>query len=150
LRKDKAAALHEAEILLQSSVRALVDGSTTEMCDDWWAPESPDATAVLTVEPAAPVGELWILSSRGGVYNQEHDLTSGVLKRDRGTTRVRISLTTASGAKTDLIVRLNNYPNWTVVAPSVSEPVAKIEIRSLDFVGQGPALAGVKAFKTGW
>ena len=67
LRRDKAAALRAAEIPLQSSVPALVTSAGTEKCGDWWAPESPNATAELTVEPARSITELWILASRGGV-----------------------------------------------------------------------------------
>ena len=44
LRREKAAALRAAEIPLQSSVPALLDGSATEICDDdWWAPEFADS-----------------------------------------------------------------------------------------------------------
>ena len=67
LRRDKVAALRAAEIPLQSSPPVLVTSSGTEKCGDWWAPEPPNATAELTVEPAQPVAELWVLASGGGV-----------------------------------------------------------------------------------
>ena len=139
LRREKAAALRAAEIPLQSSVPALLDGSATEICDDdWWAPELPTAAVDLTVEPAQPVAELWILASRGGAM------------RDRGTTRVRITFTTAAGSKSVNVAQLHNYPVWTVVKLPDSAPIAKIEIESVEYVGRGPALAQIKAFNKEW
>ena len=49
-----------------------------------------------------------------------------------------------------MLVRLHDYPDWTVVAPPDSGPIARIEIESLDFVGKGPAIAAVKAFRKEW
>ena len=141
LRRDKVAALRAAEIPLQSSPPALATSAGTERCGDWWVPESPNATAELTVEPAQPVVELWILASRGG---------GDVLRRFRGTTQVRIRFTSASGSQSEMLVRLHDHPDWTVVAPPDSGPIARIEIESLDFVGKGPAIAAVKAFRKEW
>jgi hypothetical protein len=36
------------------------------------------------------------------------------------------------------------------VNPAVTEPLSKISIQSVSFVGDGPALAAVKAFRAGW
>ena len=83
LRRDKVAALRAAEIPLRSSPPVLVTSSGTEKCGDWWAPEPPNATAELTVEPAQPVAELWVLASGGGVGDY-------LVRRDRGTTQARI------------------------------------------------------------
>ena len=53
-------------------------------------------------------------------------------------------------AQSEKVVRLHDYPDWTVVAPPDSGPIARIEIESLDFVGKGPAIAAVKAFRKEW
>ena len=143
LRRDKVAALRAAEIPLQSSPPVLVTSAGTEKCGDWWAPESPNATAALTVEPAEPVAELWILASGGGVGDY-------LVRRDRGTTEARVRFISASGSQSEKVVRLHDYPDWTVVAPPDSGPIARIEIESLDFVGKGPAIAAVKAFRKEW
>ena len=52
--------------------------------------------------------------------------------------------------QSEKVVRLHDYPDWTVVAPPDSGPIARIEIESLDFVGKGPAIAAVKAFRKEW
>ena len=149
LRRDKADALLAAEIPLASSIPAFEDGSMTEQCvDDWWSPDRPDATAELSVDPPAPVGELWILASRGGIDWRPGEVPGDA--RDRGTTQVRIKFISPTGSQSDQVVQLHNYPNWTVVLAADSGPVARIEIQSLGYVGKGPALAGVKAFKAGW
>ena len=138
LRKDKAEGLKAVEVPLKSDVSALVDGPTTERCDDWWAPDTPGATAEFSVASPTPVKEIWILSSRGGQ------------NRDRGATKARITVVGEAGQRAERIVSLHGYPYWTVVAPSDVGPVTRIEIEPLDFVGEGPALAGVKAFSRAW
>ncbi len=138
LRKDKAAALRAAEVPLRSAVPALTDGPATERCDDWWAPDRSDATAVLEPTTPAPVKEVWVLSSRGGKA------------RRRGTTRAALAFVGASGIRAERAAPLYEYPNWTVIeAPDVG-PLARIEVRSLAAVGEGPALAGVRAFDRPW
>jgi hypothetical protein len=143
LRRDKAVALRAAEIPLRSSIQALVDGPGTETCGDWWAPETPTAQAEFNLDPAKPIGELWILPSRGGP-------DPGGDKHPRGSARVQITFLTPAGGKNKMIVQLHDYPDWTVIKPPESGPIEKIEIETLEFVGEGPALAGVKAFKAGW
>ena len=138
LRKDRAAALRAAEVPLQSSIETLVDGPTDEKCDDWWAPDSPAAVAELTVQPASPIRELWILPSRGGSA------------RDRGTTEVRIRFVSESGAQRDETASLVDYPYWTVLSAPEIGPIARIEVQSLAYVGEGPALAGIRAFNRQW
>ena len=143
LRRDKVAALRAAEIPLQSSPPALVTSAGTERCGDWWAPESPNATAELTVEPAQPVAELWILASGGGAAI----ICSGAFaERPKCGSDSR----RRAEARARKLVRLHDYPDWTVVAPPDSGPIARIEIESLDFVGKGPAIAAVKAFRKEW
>ena len=66
-------------------------------------------------------------------------------RRERGSRFI-----SASGGRGQKIVRLHDYPDWTVVAPPDSGPIARIEIESLDFVGKGPAIAAVKAFRKEW
>ena len=143
LRRDKAAALRAAEIPLQSSAPVLVTSAGTEKCGDWWAPEPPNATAELTVAPAQPLAELWILASGGGAGDY-------LVWINHGTTQARIRFISASGAQSEKVVRLHHYPDWTVVAPPDGGPIARIEIESLDFVGKGPAIAAVKAFRKEW
>ncbi len=55
-----------------------------------------------------------------------------------------------AGSQSEKVVRLHDYPDWTVVAPPDSGSIARIEIESLDFVGKGPAIAAVKAFRKEW
>ncbi len=138
VRGDMAGKIQSAEIPLQSSTPALTSSWGTERCQDWWEPSRNDALAQIQVTPAQPVGELWILTSRGGPAE------------DRGTTRVRITYFAVSGQNKEQIVGLYDYPDWTVVNPPVAEPLSKISIQSVSFVGDGPALAAVKAFKAGW
>jgi hypothetical protein len=57
---------------------------------------------------------------------------------------------TPAGGKNRIVVQLHDYPDWTVIKPRESGPTDRIKIETLQFVGEGPALAGVKAFKTGW
>jgi hypothetical protein len=132
------------EVPLQSSVSVLVESPGTEECGDWWAPESRSATAGMRVEPAQPVGELWILASRAGGDSQV------LPPEDRGTTQLRITYVSVSGQSRDQVVRLYDYPDWTVVTPPFREPLSKISIQSVDYLGDGPAVAAVKAFKSGW
>jgi hypothetical protein len=138
VRGDMASKIQSAEIPLQSSAPALTSSWGTERCHDWWEPSPNDAVAEIRVDPAQPVGELWILTSRGG------------LAQDRGTTRVRITYLAVSGQSKDQVIGLYDYPAWTVVNPAVTEPLSKISIQSVSFVGDGPALAAVKAFRAGW
>jgi hypothetical protein len=145
LRKDRAASLRAAEVPLKSSIETLVDGPTDELCDDWWAPLSPSAVAELTVNPPSPIKELWILPSRGGSVRGLEPIA-----RDRGTTKVDIRFVSASGAQSEQTAPLVGYPNWTVISAPEIGPVARIEIQSLEHVGEGPALAGVRAFNRRW
>jgi hypothetical protein len=138
VRGDMASKIQSAEIPLQSSAPALTSSWGTERCHDWWEPSPNDARADIRVDPAQPVGELWILTSRGG------------LAQDRGTTQVRITYLAVSGQSKDQVIGLYDYPDWTVVTPPVTEPLSKISIQSVSFVGHGPALAAVKAFRAGW
>jgi hypothetical protein len=72
------------------------------------------------------------------------------IARDRGTTKVKIRLVSESGAQSQQTATVFGYPNWTVVATPAIGPVARIEIQSLEYVGEGPALAGVRAFNRRW
>jgi hypothetical protein len=145
LRKDRAVALRAAEVHLKSSIETLVDGPTDELCDDWWAPDSSSAVARLTVEPPSPMKGLWILSSRGGTATGLKAIAA-----DRATTKVKIRFVSESGAESEQTATLFEYPNWTVVSTPVMGSVARIEIQSLEYVGMGPAIAGVRAFNRRW
>ena len=61
-----------------------------------------------------------------------------MVNRDRGTTQVRIRFISASGRQTETVVRLHDYPDWTVVAPPDSGPIARIEIEFDRFRRTGP------------
>lgn len=136
LRNDLVAALRSSEIALRSSVPRLVGTSMTETCGDWWAPEpSVQAVAALSLPDPEPVRELWILGSRGGP------------KRDRGTTSVRVAFVGPSGQRSERVVRLFDYPSWTVVEGEADRAIATIEVEPLSFVGDGPAIGAVKAFR---
>jgi hypothetical protein len=142
LRRDKANALRSVEIPLRSSIPTLVQGPGTEECGDWWAPDSALETAEITVEPPQPIGELWILASRGGAARVTYTIPDR-----RGSPRLRVTFVALGGARSERVVQLYDYPNWTVVTPPTPGLTSKIEIETLEFVGKGPALAWVKAFK---
>jgi hypothetical protein len=136
LRQDLTVAWRSAEIPLSSSTGALVDGSISEKCNDWWAPDiSLKEIALLRLSKPEPIHELWILSSRGGQY------------RERGTARIRVKFASQMGEKTEEIVHLFDYPLWTVISGPKSQAISQIEIETLDYVGAGPALNEVKAFR---
>jgi hypothetical protein len=136
LRRDMLENLHSSEIPLKSTAKALVDGSITENCQDWWAPDK-DAAAVANLSPAQPeaVRELWILASRGGE------------DRDRGSTKLRVTFVSPSGVEITKTIKLFDYPAWTVLRRTEQTPVAAIRIEALEHVGVGNALNEVKAFR---
>jgi hypothetical protein len=84
------------------------------------------------------VQELWILSSRGGA------------SRDRGATKAKITFIAESGQREEQIVALYEYPNWTVIAARDVSRGSRIQIQALDYVGEGPAIAGIRAFNRRW
>ena len=136
LRDDLVPAWRSAEVELSSSIPQLVTGAMSEKCGEWWAPEPyKGAVALLSPARAEPLSEVWILASRGG------------RDRDRGTTSVRLTFVTPGGDREQRLVRLLDYPRWTVVQCTKNDAVAQIEVESLTFVGSGPAIAGVKAFR---
>ncbi len=141
LRRDKAELLKRTEVSLQSSVPALVDGSITERCEDWWAPGAPGAVA--TLRPAAPakLDTVWLLGSIGGRKTFEN------LEKRLGTPHVRIRFRAADGRRQEQIVHLFDYPLWTVVQAPRDQEIAEIDVELLDQVGAGPALNEVKAFR---
>lgn len=135
LRRDLAAKWRAREIPLHSDIAALTDGSLTERCGDWWAPDRADATAVLSPDRPTPIYQLWILASRGG------------RRRARGTTWAQVRFVGPAGDHVVDDVHLFDYPKWTVVSGPAHMPVVRIEIRSLKHVGEGAALNEVKAFR---
>jgi hypothetical protein len=136
LRRDLVVAWRGAEIPLRGSAAALVDGSITENCGDWWTPEKgADSAPDLVLDQAEPVRELWILASRGGPT------------RDRGSTRVRVRFITPTGDEIEQVVHLFDYPLWTVISNPDDRAISHIAIDTLDYVGAGPALNEVKAFR---
>jgi hypothetical protein len=143
LRRDKAKLLNKTEVPLQSDVPALVDGSITERCEDWWAPGKPGATATLL--PAAPteLDTVWVLASRGGRGGGQ-----GSDQKRLGTRHIRIRFRAPDGRVQEDVVHLVDYPLWTVVRTPRDQAVAEIEIKLLDLVGAGPALNEVKAFRS--
>jgi hypothetical protein len=139
LRDDLVAAWQRAEIKLTSSAAELVDGSITEKCNDWWQPSAQGARATLTLSHPEPIAELWFLASRGGPH------------RDRGTSRIKLTMAYADGGRSDRFVHLFDYPLWTVVDDDTGRPVTSVDITLLDSIGTGPALNEVKAFRVkGW
>jgi len=137
LRRDLAGAWRSAEIPLRGPAAALVDGSLTENCGDWWAPDkAADAAPDLVLDQPEPVRELWILASRGGPT------------RDRGTTRVRVRFVTSTGEEIEQVAHLFDYPLWTVISNPDGRAISHVTIDTLDYVGAGPALNEVKAFRT--
>jgi hypothetical protein len=137
LRRDLVDALHRVEIPLRGSTPALVDGSVTENCGDWWTPDkAADAAPDLVLDQPEPVRELWILASRGGPT------------RDRGTTRVSVRFITPTGDEIEQVAHLFDYPLWTVISNPDGRAISHITIDTLDYVGAGPALNEVKAFRT--
>ena len=137
LRRDLAGAWRSAEITLRGPAAALVDGSLTENCGDWWAPDkAADAAPDLVLDQPEPVRELWILASRGGPT------------RDRGTTRVRVRFITSTGDEIEQVAHLFDYPLWTVISNPDGRAISHLTIDTLDYVGAGPALNEVKAFRT--
>ena len=137
LRRDLVDAWRSVEIPLRGSAAALVDGSITENCGDWWTPDKAADTAPdLFLDQPEPVRELWILASRGGPT------------RDRGTTRVKVRFTTPTGDQIEEVAHLFDYPLWTVISNPDGRAISHITIDTLDYVGAGPALNEVKAFRT--
>ena len=137
LRRDLVDAWRRIEIPLRGSAAALVDGSVTENCGDWWAPDkTADAAPDLVLDQPEPVRELWILASRGGPT------------RDRGTTRVRVRFITPTGDEIEQVAHLFDYPQWTVISNPDGRAISHVTIETLDYVGAGPALNEVKAFRT--
>ena len=59
---------------------------------------------------------------------------------------MKIHFVAQSGAQSDQTAALYAYPNWTVIQTPDIGPIARIEIQSLEYAGEGPALAGVRAF----
>ena len=136
LRRDLVDAWRGVEIPLRGSAAALVDGSITENCGDWWTPEkAADAAPDLVLDQPEPVRELWILASRGGPT------------RDRGTTRVRVRFFSSTGGEIEQVAHLFDYPLWTVISNPDGRAISHVTIDTLDYVGAGPALNEVKAFR---
>jgi hypothetical protein len=106
-------------------------------CTDRWTPDKAADTAPdLFLDQPEPVRELWILASRGGPT------------RDRGTTRVKVRFTTPTGDQIEEVAHLFDYPLWTVISNPDGRAISHITIDTLDYVGAGPALNEVKAFRT--
>ncbi len=136
LRRDLVDAWRRVEIPLRGAAAALVDGSVTENCGDWWTPDKSMTAPDLVLDQPEPVRELWILASRGGPT------------RDRGTTRVRVKFITSTGDEIEQVVHLFDYPLWTVISNPDGRAISHLTIDTLDYVGAGPALNEVKAFRT--
>ncbi len=137
LRRDLVDAWRRVEIPLRGAAAALVDGSVTENCGDWWTPDkAADGAPDLVLDQPEPVRELWILASRGGPT------------RDRGTTRVRVRFITSTGDEIEQVAHLFDYPLWTVISNPDGRAISHLTIDTLDYVGAGPALNEVKAFRT--
>jgi hypothetical protein len=135
LRNDLVNAWKSHEIPLLGSEAALVDGCSTEDASDWWSPEDPHATAILRPRQPETIGELWIMSSNGGFADQ------------RGTTQATVRLIAQSGEVSAFSPRLHAYPEWTVVPVNGAKPIARIEVESIRWVGLGPALSEIRAFR---
>jgi hypothetical protein len=137
LRRDLQAKLRGSEVSLTSSDRELVDGSMTERCGDWWAPSSVvNPVAVLNPVRTEPISELWILASRGGT------------DRNRGTTQVEVTFTDVTSHKETVASFLYDYPRWTVIQNPSTAPISEVSVTSVRYVGDGPALSEIKAFRT--
>jgi hypothetical protein len=63
---------------------------------------------------------------------------------------VMIRYISDTGAQSEQTVMLVGYPNWTVISTPEIGPIARIEVQSLEYVGEGPALAGIRAFNRQW
>jgi hypothetical protein len=135
LRDDLARALRDVEIPLRSTAPQLVDGSVTEKCGDWWAPDPAHASATLTLRHPERVAALWVLASRGGPPQK------------LGTTRIRVTFVGQAGDRRAATVTLFDYPRWTVIPDNDRVPLTSIVIDTLGYVGEGPALNEVKAFR---
>lgn len=152
LRRDKAEALQAREAPLTSTASELVDGSISENCGDWWAPQGAEGSATLRPDRPTRLGEIWLLASRGGLFGL------------RGTPTVRLRYTGANGETASRTVKLHPYPRWTVVATPQDFEIASIDVELPDHVtfgvdpknfdsevlrraNLGPALNEVKAFR---